>query len=135
MNTFIYVVDKNIGNDGLNTSERDLLRQYEANVKDPNGKQLLLLLDALIRELHYRKSMKMLSIELNSFDIERCHQLLVSVEDLISNAARKASVKSRSITARIVDHITSHPEKKMQEREEATPSIVANTNTSDSDNV
>ena len=63
--------------------EINLKRQYEANVKDPNGKELLLLLDALVRELAYRTDMKMLSIELKSIDLLRCLKLLDDVKNLV----------------------------------------------------
>ena len=70
--------------DGLAEQEEDRVkRQYEASVKDPNGKELLLLLDAVVRELSYRTKHNMLQIELESIDLTLLDQLLHDVKELV----------------------------------------------------
>ena len=73
---------------GAAEQEEDRMkRQYEANVKDPNGKELLLLLDAVVRELSYRTQHNMLQIELESVDLHLLDRLLLDVRDLMPTAA------------------------------------------------
>eukprot|EP01084_Bolivina_argentea_P277258 473289_1 len=67
----------------ITEEEAALKRQYEAHVKDPNGKELLLLLNALVKELDYRSEMKMISIELGSIDLKKCTTLLEHIKGLI----------------------------------------------------
>ena len=57
--------------------------QFSTQVKEPNGKDLLLLLDALVRELAYRTEMKMIQIELRSIDLLQCLKLLDNIKDLV----------------------------------------------------
>jgi len=64
-------------------AEDQMKRQYEASVKDPNGKELLLLLDAVVRELAYRTKHNMLQIELESVDLSLLDRLLGDVRDLM----------------------------------------------------
>eukprot|EP01084_Bolivina_argentea_P312909 541784_1 len=75
------IIDEN-GN-VINEEEAALKRQYEAHVKDPNGKELLLLLDAIVKEIQYRANMKMLSIELGSVDLKKCNALIHQIKGLI----------------------------------------------------
>jgi len=70
--------------DAMMEQEEDRVkRQYEASVKDPNGKDLLLLLDAVVRELSYRTRHNMLQIELESVDLNLLDQLLRDVQELV----------------------------------------------------
>jgi len=98
----------------MTEDEMNLKRQYEANVKDPNGKELLLLLDALVRELSYRVDMKMLSIELKSIDLLRCLKLLDDVKDLIPISMQEQYLKEQEIKK----------QQQMQQQDEETTQMI-----------
>eukprot|EP00486_Rosalina_sp_Unknown_P006153 CAMPEP_0201570768 /NCGR_PEP_ID=MMETSP0190_2-20130828/13160_1 /ASSEMBLY_ACC=CAM_ASM_000263 /TAXON_ID=37353 /ORGANISM="Rosalina sp." /LENGTH=207 /DNA_ID=CAMNT_0047994659 /DNA_START=1135 /DNA_END=1758 /DNA_ORIENTATION=+ len=58
-------------------------REFETQVKEPNGKDLLLLLDVLVRELAYRTDMKMIQIELKSIDLLQGLKLTDNIKELV----------------------------------------------------
>jgi len=77
----------------LTEGELELKRQYEAHVKDPNGKELLLLLEALVREISYRSNHNMLSIELKDIDLVTLLKLSNDVQNLIPKEMREEYLK------------------------------------------
>jgi len=93
----------------LEHKEGRMKRQYEANVKDPNGKELLLLLDAVVRELEYRTSHSMLSIELEQVDLHLLDRLLIDVRDLVPTAAGGNGVESNHQNVNSAESAVSMP--------------------------
>ena len=71
--------------DGNKMTEKELTkkREFETQVKEPSGKDLLLLLDVLVRELAYRTDMKMIEIELKSIDLLQCLKFMDDLKALV----------------------------------------------------
>merc|ERR1711933_196545 len=67
----------------MSKEEAKLKKQYEASVKDPNGKELMFLLDVLVKEISYRNEHNMFSIELQTIDVAQCVALLEQLKALI----------------------------------------------------
>ena len=74
-----------IGDDGLTNKEREKLRKYELKIKDIMGKDLKLLLNAIIYELEYRSNHRMLQIELQFDDLIKLIDILKITQDMSSN--------------------------------------------------
>lgn len=76
--------------DGNKMTEKELAkkREFETQVKEPNGKDLLLLLDVLVRELSYRTDMKMIQIELKSIDLLQVLKLTDAIKELVPQPLR-----------------------------------------------
>ena len=112
------------GEDGMTDGERDLAKQYQITFSEQNGKELLLILNAIISEIHHRvKRMqnclsiffiffffydffsfckdKIIKIELNEVLLNEARELLGDLTELLEDPQSKAlqKVKTLSLSA------------------------------------
>jgi len=74
----------------ISAKEMEKRRQFETFVSEPNGKELLYLLDALVQELTYRMEHKMLSVDMILMDSKNVLKLAHDVKSLIPTDKLKA---------------------------------------------
>jgi len=84
----VYSVPK-VGTDGLTDVERQLATQYATTLRERNGKELMLVLNSLVREMRSRVEYGLMSIELSGKAVRSLIDVTRDLTKLIEENAKK----------------------------------------------